>query len=173
MAEASVLTELGPDRGALREDEREAVLFDIGVSALGRGSFQLNFCIRTGDADLIAFCRDHCGTNIFEKGSPVFGRLLESQPHRVIMTRLGRIEVYQPIGGEHTGGKSPEGPHTHLLPNLLSQNRTHSDGLPLASGWVPCAFLYSSTPLAIGLGDAHIMAAQGSRVDTSQTQVRT
>ncbi len=149
------LTEMGPDHAAIDENDLDAILFDLGVSSLGSGCFQLDFCIRTGDSDLIDFLRDHCGSSIFEHGSPVYPRLLESQPHRVVITRLGRIEVYQAIGGEHTDDKTPEGPHTHLLPDLLSLNLTHSADTPIKNGWVPCAFLYPDGPVLTEPGEAH------------------
>jgi len=153
MSGNDVLTELGPDVTALREGDRDSVLFDLGISSLGSGCFQLDFCIRSADQDLIDFLREHCRTDIFTHESPVFGRLLEAQPHRVIMTRLGRIEVYQPIGGEHTDDKTPEGPHTHLLPELLSLNVTHTADVPIREGWVPCAFLYPAEEV-IDLSDS-------------------
>ena len=155
MSGNEVLTELGPDTTALRVDDRDAVLFDLGVSSIGAGCFQLDFCIRTGDSDLIDFLRDHRGLSIFDHGSPVFPRLLEAQPHRVVITGLGRIEVYQEIGGEHTNDKTPEGPHTHLLPDLLSMNLTHSAETPIKDGWVPCAFLYPDKLVLSEPGEAH------------------
>ena len=147
MSANKVLTELGADHAAIDDDHRDAILFDLGVSSLGSGCFQLDFCIRTDDSNLIDFLRDHCGASIFEHGSPVFPKLLESQPHRVVTTQLGRIEVYQAIGGEHTDDKTPEGPHTHLLPELLALNVTHSADAPIKDGWVPCAFLYPENPV--------------------------
>jgi hypothetical protein len=155
MSGADVLAELGPDTAALREEDRDAMLFDLGVSSLGSGCFQLDFCIRTGDPVLVDFLRIHCGSSIFDHESPVFGRLLEAQPHRVVLTRLGRIEVYQAIGGEHTDDKTPEGPHTHLLPELLSLNLTHSADVPIKQGWVPCAFLYPGQAVLSKAGVAH------------------
>ncbi len=155
MSANTVLTELGPDSAALSDDARDNTLFDLGVSSLGSGCFQLDFCIRTGDSSLIDFLRDHCGSSIFEHGSPVFGRLIEAQPHRVAITRLGRIEVYQEIGGEQSDDKTPEGPHTHLLPELLSLNLTHSADTPIKDGWVPCAFLYPVGTVLTDAGKAH------------------
>ncbi len=155
MSANDVLTELGPDHAALSDDGRDNTLFDLGVSSIGSGCFQLDFCIRTGDASLIDFLRDHCGSSIFEHGSPVFGRLLEAQPHRIAITRLGRIEVYQVIGGEQSDDKTPEGPHTHLLPELLSLNLTHSADTPIMQGWVPCAFLYPIGTVLTDPGEAH------------------
>ena len=155
MSNNGVLTELGQDVSALSGDDRDALLFDLGVSSLGSGCFQLDFCVRTSDLDLVEFLREHCGSSIFDHGSPVFPRLLESQPQRVVITRLGRIEVYQAIGGEHTDDKTPEGPHTHLLPELLGLNLTHSADVPIKEGWVPCAFLYPKSPVLSEAGEAH------------------
>ncbi len=155
MTSNNVLTELGPDSAALSDDERDNTLFDLGVSSIGRGCFQLDFCIRTGESSLIDFLREHCGSSIFEHGSPVFGKLMEAQPHRVAITRLGRIEVYQVIGGEQSDDKTPEGPHTHLLPELLRLNLTHSADTPIKDGWVPCAFLYPIGTVLTDPGEAH------------------
>lgn len=155
MSMNTTLTEVGQDVTALNDNDRNSVLFDLGVSSLGSGCFQLDFCIRTGDSGLLDFLREYCGSGVFEHGSPVFSRLLESQPHRVVITRLGRIEVYQAIGGEHTDDKTPERPHTHLLPDLLSLNLTHSAEVPIREGWVPCAFLYPDTPVLTEPGEAH------------------
>ena len=155
MSGNQVLTELEPDGEALDEAHRDAILFDLGASSLGSGCYQLDFCVRTSDLDLVEFLREHCGSSIFEHGSPVFPRLLESQPQRVVITRLGRIEVYQAIGGEHTDDKTPEGPHTHLLPELLGLNLTHSADVPIKDGWVPCAFLYPKSPVLSEAGEAH------------------
>jgi hypothetical protein len=155
MSNNEVLTELGQDVSALSGDDRDALLFDLGVSSLGSGCFQLDFCVRTNNSDLVEFLREHCGSSIFEHGSPVFPRLLEAQPQRVVVTRLGRIEVYQAIGGEYTDDKTPEGPHTHLLPELLGLNLTHSADVPIKEGWVPCAFLYPKSPVLSEAGEAH------------------
>ena len=155
MSGNQVLTELEPDGEALDEAHRDAILFDLGVSSLGSGCYQLDFCVRTSDLDLVEFLCEHCGSSIFEHGSPVFPRLLESQPQRVVITRLGRIEVYQAIGGEHTDDKTPEGPHTHLLPELLGLNLTHSPDVPIKERWVPCAFLYPKSPVLSEAGEAH------------------
>ena len=155
MSGNQVLTELEPDGEALDEAHRDAILFDLGVSSLGSGCYQLDFCVRTSDLDLVEFLREHCGSSIFEHGSPVFPRLLESQPQRVVITRLGRIEVCQVIGGEHTDDKTPEGPHTHLLPELLGLNLTHSADAPIKAGWVPFAFLYPKSPVLSEAGEAH------------------
>jgi hypothetical protein len=80
------------------------------------------------------------------------GMILAANPHRVFISRLGRIEVYQPI--PPPSGKSPEGPHTHVLPKLLKGGRTHPATEPVPDGWVPCAHLYPPHPARDGLGQA-------------------
>src|SRR5262249_29791214 len=50
----TVLTELGPDRDALREGDRDAVLFDLGLGAL-----QVDCCVRVADPDVAARLRAH------------------------------------------------------------------------------------------------------------------
>jgi hypothetical protein len=139
------LTELGPDARALRAQDRDAVLFDLGLGVL-----QVDCCIRTSDPDLIAGLRDAAGRSLFEPGNPAMGLILRHNPHRVFVTRCGRAEVYQAI--PLPGGKAPEGPHTHVLPKLLAHRRTHAATEPIPSGWVSCAHLYPVHPLRDGYG---------------------
>jgi hypothetical protein len=80
------------------------------------------------------------------------GAILAAHPHRVVISHLGRAEVYQKIGGPETGGVSPAGPHTHVLPNLLAARRTHSANTPIPDGLVPCAFLHPANPVMTTLG---------------------
>ena len=142
-----VLTEIGPDHQAPREEDRESVLFDLGLGAL-----QADFCVRIGDRNLTKRLREHAGRAVFEAGNPAMAMILEANPHRVFISRLGRIEVYQPI--PPPTGKSPEGPHTHVLPRLLKSGRTHPATEPVPEGLVPCAHLYPAHPARDGLGEA-------------------
>jgi hypothetical protein len=89
---------------------------------------------------------------VFEPGNPAMAMILTANPHRVFISRLGRIEVYQPI--PPPSGKSPEGPHTHVLPRLLQSRRTHPATEPVPEGLVPCAHLYPPHPARDGLGEA-------------------
>jgi hypothetical protein len=66
------------------------------------------------------------------------------------LTRIGRAEVYQPI--PPADGKSPDGPHTHLLPKLLRSGRTHAATVPIPEDWAPCLHLYPAHPYKDGLG---------------------
>jgi hypothetical protein len=136
----SVVTELGADEAAVRPMDCGNVLFDLGLSLP-----QTDACIRTADAALIAAMRRSEGKGLFANGNPVLMDILHANPHRVFVSPLGRVEVYQPIPPAH--GKSPPGPHTHILPKLLRANRTHAATTPIPDGWVPCATVYPAHPL--------------------------
>ncbi|MBN8291824.1 hypothetical protein JI664_07595 [Rhodobacter sp. NTK016B] len=141
MKRRDVLTELGPDREALRVVDQSAVLFDMGLAQP-----QVDFCIRTANPDLVEVLRAQAGRPLMEPGNPAMGAILAAHPHRVALTRLGRVEVFQKIGGPDTGGVSPPGPHTHVLPQLLRAGRTHSANQTIPAGLVPCAGLYPASP---------------------------
>jgi len=146
MSGRTVLTEIGPDRDALREDDRDGLLFDLGLGAL-----QADFCVRIEDAETAAQLRAHAGRAVFEPDNPAMGIILHAKPHRVFISRLGRIEVYQPI--PPPSGKSPEGPHTHVLPKLLRGGRTHPATEQIPDGWIPSAHIYPPHPARDGLGE--------------------
>jgi hypothetical protein len=148
MSGRNELTEVGPDRGALREQDRGGVLFDLGLGAL-----QSDFYVRSSDAAVVAALRACAGKSVFSSNSGAMKVILAANPHRVFVSRLGRIEVYQPI--PPAGGKSPTGPHTHVLPKLLAHGRTHSANEPLPAGWIPCAHCYPPHPLRDGRGRGH------------------
>ena len=139
MSGRTAFTEVGPDREALREEDRAGVLFDLGLGAL-----HADFHVRSSDPDVIAALRVFTGQSVFSPTSGAMKVILAANPHRVFVSRLGRIEVYQPI--PPAGGKSPTGPHTHVLPKLLAHGRTHSANEPLPPGWIPCAHFYPPHP---------------------------
>lgn len=141
----TALTEIGPDRDALRAQDRSAPLFDLGL-----GTLQLNACIRSDDADVVAALKKWTGRSLFEPGNGAMGVILAANPHRVFESRLGRVEVYQPI--PPPDGKSPEGPHTHVLPRLLRHKRTHAATEFVPAGFVPCAHLYPPHPARDAMG---------------------
>ena len=145
MRGAGVLTELGPDRDALREEDREAVLFDLGLAGL-----QVDVCVRIADPALAARLREYAGRSVFEPGNPAFAAIVPASPPRVFASRAGRIEVFSRF--RRPAGVRPEGPHTHLLPKLLGHRRTHSATEPIPDGFVPCAHLYPANPVRDGLG---------------------
>lgn len=144
----SVLTELGPDADAILPENRSEILFDMGLSLSN-----CDFCIRTSDTDLLGVLRTNEGRSLFEPGNPAMGAILKAHPHRVAITRAGRAEVFQKIGGPDTGGVSPAGPHTHVLPKLMASGRTHTANTPIPEGMVPVASLHPGNPVIGALGE--------------------
>lgn len=141
----TVIAELGPDPDPLRDGDAAAVLFDLGL-----GTLTVDVCVRTADPDLIAFLRAAEGSELFAPGSTVAARIVAACPHRVFTTACGRVEVYAAI--PPPDGRSPDGPHTHLLPNLIRQGRTHAATVPIPGGCLPCAHLYPPHPLSDAFG---------------------
>jgi len=109
------------DPGALRPEDEKAVLVDLGV-----GHSAAAFCVRTTEPDLIAALRDVEGRSWREALDTVGHLLVAASPHRVVTGPLGRIEVYNPIPQEWHA--SPEGCHSHLLPQLLMTGRETAEG---------------------------------------------
>ena len=133
MHRRTVVTELGPDAQALDPANHEAILFDLGT-----GAPHCDVCIRTANAELVHRLRANEGRPLFQSG--LVARLIETSPDRVFTSRLGRIEVRTPIPSPH--GRTPEGPHTHLLPQLLKLGRSHPATLPLPADSHPCVELF-------------------------------
>jgi len=146
MNRRAALTELGPDVGALRASDRDAVLFDLGIEAL-----QVDVCVRVSDPHIAAQLRAHCGASVLAPWNPAMSVILATSPHRVFISRLGRIEVRQPIPPHD--GRSPQGPHTHVLPDLLKHRRSHAATEPIPDGFVPCAHVYPPHPAKDVLGE--------------------
>jgi hypothetical protein len=139
------ICELGTDTAAIRPEDRESILFDLGL-----GTIQVDVCVRTSDLGLLSALRAAEGRALFEAGNPAMQAILGASPHRVFVTRIGRGEVYQAI--PPTDGRSPDGPHTHLLPKLLRSGRTHAATTPIPQGWAPCIHLYPAHPQKDGFG---------------------
>lgn len=140
------VTALGADKDALREEDRDAMLFDLGV-----GLGHVRFAVRTRDEALIRELEAIAGGNPFgPEGRAAMGEVLRAQPHRVMLSPVGRIEVYSPI--PMPGGSSPEGPHTHLLPQMIASRRTHAANAPIPEGMQPVLNLHPRSPWRDGLG---------------------
>ncbi|MDO5705981.1 MAG: hypothetical protein Q4G49_13065 [Paracoccus sp. (in: a-proteobacteria)] len=146
-ARRRVLTRLGPDTDAIRAGDRGGILYDMGLAQM-----QVDFCIRTADPALIAVLEAAAGRDVLDPGNPAMGAIFAAHPHRVALTPLGRIEVFQKIGGPDTGGVSPPGPHTHVLPKLLATGRTHSANAPIPVGLIPCAGFHPQSPISTPMG---------------------
>ena len=139
---ATTITALGPDQQAIRVEDKAAELFDLGL-----GLPHMKFCVRTSDTSLIETLLAKTDSALFDRGNrQTLDALREASPHRVVTSILGRVEVYQSIAGH--GGVTPEGPHTHLLPDLLSENKRFGPDLVLPPTYFPALYLYRSGPPA-------------------------
>lgn len=132
---ATGLSALGPDRDALDPGAAGAPLFDLGL-----GRREARFAVRAGDDALARLLEAHLGTPAAELLAALGPALVAASPTRVIETALGRMEVASPI--PPPGGTSPDGPHTHLLPDHLARGRALPDGMDLPAGYVAGAVFY-------------------------------
>ena len=85
-------------------------LFDLGL-----GLLQVDAFVRAIDSAVASALRRHVGKPVFAAESAAMAVILDANPHRVFVSRAGRVEVFQPIPPPN--GKSPQGRHTHVLPN--------------------------------------------------------
>lgn len=131
---------LGCDEEALLPNERHCMLFDLGV-----GAGHVAMCVRTSDPELVDSLDAMTGRELLSEAATACTQLiLKKSPARVLLSPLGRIEVYAPIPQQE--GKSPAGPHTHLLPKLIASGRTHSANAPIPVGLQPVLMMHPRSP---------------------------
>ncbi len=147
-AARTVLTEIGPDVDAMRPSDRDATLFDMGL-----GIPHVDVCVRTDSEALQRSLRDYCGRSLLEPGNAAMGAIKEGSPHRVFISRLGRVEVYQRIGSPRMDPPTPPGPHTHVLPRLLRARRANAEANDAPPYHRACVYLYPCHPLTDALGN--------------------
>jgi hypothetical protein len=128
----TAVTLLGPDRDALDPAARGEILIDLG---LGRST--ASFAVRTSDPDLLDLLHAVAGHPWQDALAACADRLVAASPTRVVRTAIARAEVHTriPLPEE----RSPDGPHTHLLPPLLELGRDLPTGLTLPAGYAPAA----------------------------------
>ncbi len=131
---------LGADTDALRPEHTDASLFDLGI-----GLGHVRMCVRTRDAALCEALRSLEGGSLFDgTGARALELILKGSPHRILVSPLGRIEVYASIPGPTD--RTPSGPHTHVLPKLLATGRTHGANAPIPGGLQPVLMLHPRSP---------------------------
>ncbi|WP_428661801.1 DUF6925 family protein [Reyranella sp.] len=116
--------------------------FDVGIAA---PHIDMLVRLRSGDTETDAALRAGAGRPLFAADNPAGLAIARASPTRILASAVARIEVHQPIPAP--GGRSPEGPHTHLLPKLLAQGRIHPPGSPLPDGLYCGLSLYPRTRL--------------------------
>lgn len=131
-------------RGAQRATVTDLgdLTFDVGVAA---PHVDMLVRLQPGDAGTAAALREGVGRPLFAADNPAGLAIARASPTRILASPVARIEVHQPI--PPSGGRSPEGPHTHLLPKLLAQGRAHPPGSPLPEGLHCGLSLYPRTKL--------------------------
>lgn len=138
MARRTCVTEIGPDTESILQGARGEMLFDLGL-----GMRTAEFMVRTSDAALMRILRAACGRR-WSDDAALNGAIVAASPHRVIVSRLARVEISNPIPAP--GGVSPDGPHTHLLPDIMRRARVHDANIPVPAGMLPCLTLYPAHP---------------------------
>ena len=93
------------------------------------------------------------GTSVFAEGGELGRTIVEAGPHRVFLSPLGRIEVYQPIPKSRGDTDLLDGPHTHLLPDLFGRDG-HAPWTPVVPpAYSVCLQVYPRNPLFDHLGE--------------------
>ncbi len=136
---ATGLSALGPDRAAIRPEDRGQALYDLGLRRT-----ITRFCIRTDKAALLQALTPSLGQGWPDYLPALGAAILRESPVRVVESALGRAEVRTPI--PPPGAASITGPHTHLLPDLLAMNRELGPGFELPEAYAPGAIFYPSLP---------------------------
>ncbi|MEA1832512.1 hypothetical protein U8607_10495 [Methylobacterium durans] len=142
IAEArSAVTALGADSEALRAEDRDALLFDLG--------FGLRTCVvglRTRDPDAVDVLRGSCGTPALDPQDPRLAALPRSALTFVFDGPIGRIEV--------AGDAGAGGPRAHVVASVLRLGRTHPATAPIPAGLVPHAHMLPPHPCKDASGTA-------------------
>lgn len=131
---AEGLADLGADPAPLIANDA-GHLFDLGLRRK-----EARFCVRVRDGAARDALDRAKGMAFPESLHAIAEPLLADSPTRVIENALGRLEVQGQI--PPPGGKSPDGPHTHLLPDHLATGRAMPAGMDLPRAYLPGAIFY-------------------------------
>jgi predicted Fe-S protein YdhL (DUF1289 family) len=132
---ATGLAPLGPDRHAILPAERQQGLYDLG---LGRST--MRFCIRTAEPGLVGALDDAVGQAFPGSLQTIAAMVSQANPVRVVETAMARAEVRTPVPA--AGSASPDGPHTHLLPELLAQGHEIAPDIEWPTAYAAGAIFY-------------------------------
>jgi len=145
----ALITNLGPDTSSLGEMHARENMYDLGLNVA-----HIDFHIRTNDPHLVGMLNANTKRPLFADQDDLSEAIRQTHPTRVVASPLGRIEVYQDIPSNEA--ETPEGPHSHLIPELLAHNRTHAANLPVPEGWLPSLAFYP--PNAIRTIDGNLQS---------------
>lgn len=116
--------------------------FDLGI-----GAPHVDMLVRLapGDQTTREAIDAGLGRPLFEPGNPAGPAIGRASPTRIFRSALASLEVHQPI--PPPGGRSPAGPHSHLLPGHLKEGRLRNPNAPLPAGLYCGLSLYPRTRL--------------------------
>lgn len=129
---SDTISDLGEDSAAIGSVDCRARLFHIGL-----GRKEARFCVRCPPGAALDALVSVSGTAMGTALPRLGPTLVAESPVRVVESALGRIEVASPIPS--AGGRSPAGPHTHLLPDHLATGRALPAGMDLPRAYLPGA----------------------------------
>lgn len=120
----------------------DALTFDLGL-ALPHVDMLVR--LRPDDAVTAAALQSAVGRPLLAADNPAGIAIARASPTRILVSAIARLEVHQPI--PVADGRSPQGPHTHLLPDLLAERRVHPPGSLLPAAVYCGLSLYPGTRL--------------------------
>ena len=120
----------------------DEVTFDLGI-----GVPHIDMLVRLSPDDLETRRALGAGLGrslltVDNTAGPAIGK---ASPTRIFRSAFAALEVHQPI--PPPDGRSPVGPHSHLLPNHLKERRVHAPCSPLPAGLYCGLSLYPRTRL--------------------------
>lgn len=122
----------------LDDDDTDRLSDDPGrLYDLGLGRRETRFCLRTEASEVKAVLDVASGSPLQSVLPKIGSLLLDATPTRVVETPLGRVEVTSPI--PKWGGRSLDGPRTHLLLDRLARGRDLTLGMSLPPAYVVAA----------------------------------
>lgn len=128
------IADLGLDAEGLLP-ETNTKLYDLGLARKeGR------FCVRLREGAAQEALDNSTGQAFLQALPMIAGPLLTASPTRVVESALGRIEVQGQI--PPPDAVSPDGPHTHLLPDHLDLGRALPVGMELPRAYLPGTIFY-------------------------------
>lgn len=135
----ATVMELGLDRDALRAEDRDGILFDLGLPTR-----QARICLRTQEDGLIAALRGGAGKTFAAAAAPWLPLLRPGRHQRIALSRIGRIEVFP--HGAAPDGAGLDAIFPGLSLPLLASGRTHAATSPIPRDLMPCGYLFPPHP---------------------------
>jgi len=120
----------------------DAVTFDLGI---GVPHIDMLVRLREDDAETRHALDAGVGKPLLTMDNPAGPAIGKASPTRIFASAFATLEVHQPI--PPPGGRSPVGPHSHLLPHHLKEGRVHAPNSPLPAGLYCGLSLYPRTRL--------------------------